>query len=97
MKVILSPRARRDLAEIKDYYLRENPAGADKVRRSIAAAIDLLAFRPDLGPRDFGTELRSKLILRYPYRIHYRVKRSGLEVVHIRHTSRREWIGRREP
>jgi hypothetical protein len=35
--------------------------------------------------------MRSKLVLRYPYRVHYRVENSDIWIIHIRHTARRAW------
>ena len=92
MKVRLTRQARTDLREIREYYLRDHPATADRIRRSIADAIRLLSLRPEVGPPNRHMPgVRSKLVLRYPYRIHYRVTGDVLIVLHVRHTARREW------
>ncbi len=74
MKTRLTAQARADLRAIKEFYLRESSATADRVRLSILLAIELIGSRPAIGPRNRRTpEIRSKLVVRYPYRIHYRV------------------------
>jgi toxin ParE1/3/4 len=95
MKVRFTKRAQSDLLEIAAYIAVDNPSAAALVRRTIQQAIDLLSRQPSIGMRNLhSTGLRSKLAVPYPYRIHYRIRGDTLWVVHIRHTSRREWRGR---
>jgi plasmid stabilization system protein ParE len=94
MRVRYTARARADLTEIFTYIARDNPAAAKRVQNAIFAAIDLMAAHPYAGIRNVrAPELRSKLVRRYPYRVHYRLKGEVLWVIHIRHTSRRPWSG----
>ncbi len=37
--------------------------------------------------------LQRASIVRYPYKIFYRVRADIVEILHIRHTSRRAWAG----
>jgi plasmid stabilization system protein ParE len=46
MKVRYTPRARSDIEEIFAYIAKDNPDAAQRVRRSIFAAIELVAVRP---------------------------------------------------
>jgi toxin ParE1/3/4 len=90
MTLRFTPRARDDLREIIDYIAKENPAGADRVSRAIFDACTLIAARPYLGIRNArAPELRSRLVSRYPYRIHYFVEDADVWIVHIRHSARR--------
>ena len=90
MTLRVTPRARDDLREIMDYIAKENPVGADRVGRAIFDACALAAARPYLGIRNArAPELRSRLIARYPYRIHYFVENANVWIVHIRHSARR--------
>lgn len=90
MTLRFTPRARDDLREIIDYIAKDNPAGADKVRQAISDACALIAARPHLGIRNAkAPELRSRLVTRYPYRIHYFVENADVWIVHIRHSARR--------
>jgi plasmid stabilization system protein ParE len=96
MRVRLSRTAENDLSAIQEFYLDHAPDVADRVRLAIVAAIDLVGARPEIGPRSQHTPgLRSKLVVRYPFRIHYRVVDDIIEVVTIRHTAMREWPGER--
>ena len=92
MKVHVTARAGRDLEEIRDYYLRANPNVVERVRDEILNAIGLLRMRPDIGIRSIRKpDIRSKLVIGLPYRIHYRIHAGTLEIVHIRHTARQPW------
>ena len=92
MTLRFTPRARDDLREILEYIDRDNPAAADRVRRAIFNATELIARRPHLGIRNAtAAELRSRLVTGYPYRIHYFIDDADVWVMHIRHSARRPW------
>jgi toxin ParE1/3/4 len=92
MTLRFTPRARNDLRDILEYIAKENPAAADRVRRAFLDATKLIATRPHLGIRNVKVpELRSRLVARYPYRIHYRVEDADVWIIHIRHSARRPW------
>jgi toxin ParE1/3/4 len=92
MTLRFTPRARNDLRDILEYIAKENPAAADRVRRAFLDAAKLVATRPHLGLRNAKIpELRSRLVARYPYRIHYRVEDADVWIIHIRHSARRPW------
>ena len=94
MTLRFTPRARNDLRDILEYIAKENPAAADQVREAFLNAIKLVGTRPHLGIRNVKVpELRSRLVTRYPYRIHYRVDEADIWIVHIRHSARRPWNG----
>ena len=93
MNVIYSPRATRDLETIAAYYRAvAKPKISAAVGERIHYVIDRLAEQPESGTRVGGLSgVRSVLALRYPYRIFYRVRSETIEILHIRHTSRRPW------
>jgi plasmid stabilization system protein ParE len=92
MTLRFTPRARDDLREILEYIANENPAAADRVRRAIFDTVTLIAARPHLGIRNArAPELRSCLVAKYPYRIHYFVEAANVWIIHIRHSARRPW------
>ena len=92
MTLRFTPRARNDLRDILEYIAKENPAAADRVRRAFLDAAKLIATRPHLGLRNAKVpELLSRLVARYPYRIHYRVEVTDVSIIHIRHSARRPW------
>lgn len=87
-------RALNDLRDILEYIAKENPAAADRVRVAFLDAIKLVGTPPHLGMRNSkAPELRSRLVTRYPYRIHYRVEGAEVWIVHIPHSARRPWNG----
>jgi toxin ParE1/3/4 len=65
------------------------PGGAHDVAASIRDAVAQLADHALSGYRTDDPEVRVLFIVRYPYKIFYRV-REIVEILHIRHTSRRE-------
>jgi toxin ParE1/3/4 len=92
MTLRFTPRARNDLRDILEYIAKDNPAAADRLRLAFLDAAKLIAMRPRLGLRSAkAPELRSRLVARYPYRIHYRVENADVWIIHIRHSARRPW------
>ncbi len=95
MKVIYSPRGIRDLTAIAAYYRTvANPRIAAAIGQRIEHVINRVAEYPESAPRVAGRRaVRAALVLRYPYKIFYRVRREHIEIVHIRHTARQPWRG----
>jgi len=95
MRIRYAPRAIRDLADIASYYRShadENVAAA--VGRRIEHVIGIVARQPEMTPRlHQRTNVRVALVLRYPYKIFYRLRGDTVEILHIRHTSRRPLVG----
>jgi plasmid stabilization system protein ParE len=61
----------------------------------IREATRLLRDQPYSGYKTNDPDVRVKFLVRYPYKMFYRVRADGVEIVHIRHTSRRPWVGER--
>jgi plasmid stabilization system protein ParE len=95
MNVIYSPRALRDLDAIADYYRRvADPKIAEAIGARIEYVIKRVVEYPDSAPAVVGRRgVRAALVLRFPYKIFYRVRGYAVEILHIRHTSRRPWAG----
>ena len=92
MSVRFAPRARRDFDEILAYIAEENSAAAVRVHQAIFRTIDLIGVRPHVGTRNArASALRSLLVPRYPYRVHYTLRGRDIWILHIRHTARRPW------
>jgi plasmid stabilization system protein ParE len=61
-----------------------------RVRKAILRTIERVGDRPYLGIKNArAPELRSRLVSRYPYRVHYLPRGAEVWIVHIRHTARR--------
>jgi len=92
MRIRYTPRSRDDLDSIFSYLEEHSPAAAARVKRLIEQVIKGLADFPEIGPAtEFGA--RVLLVGRFPYRIFYRIRAQDIEILHIRHTSRRPWPG----
>jgi toxin ParE1/3/4 len=94
MRVRFSPRAFADREQIFEYHAR-SPNGARNVLASIGEAVAQLADQPCSGYATDDPDVRVKFVVRYPYKIFYRVRDDAVEIAHIRHTSRRPWSGAR--
>jgi toxin ParE1/3/4 len=90
MKVRYTPAAFADRERILDYLRARSVGGARNVAASIREAIAQLKEHPESGYRTDDPGVRVKFVIRYPYKIFYRV-RDEIEILHIRHTSRRAW------
>jgi plasmid stabilization system protein ParE len=95
MKVVYAPRAIRDLNRIAAYYTAvADPHIAGAVGARIEHVINRLARNPFSAQRlTERPHVRMALVLRYPYKIFYRISGDAIEILHIRHTARRPWEG----
>ena len=70
-----------------------SPASGIAAAERIRPVIDLIARQPNIAPRlPKRPTVRVALVLRYPYKVFYRVQGEEVEILHIRHTARRPWI-----
>jgi len=92
MKVVYTPAALRDLAEIADWLATHYPTIAPLVERRIRAAVDHISRWPESARRSAARPgVRVALIGRYPYKIFYRIADEAIEILHIHHAARRPW------
>lgn len=91
MTPVYSRRALADLRMIGTYYTSmASPAVARAIEQRLIAVIDQICLAPLAAPRlARRTNLRVVSVTRYPFRVFYRLRKGGVEIVHIRHTSRR--------
>lgn len=90
MKVRLSRRAVRDLAESANYLTHVNTDVARSVGAAIAIAQQLLSEHLIIGRLQQGRDLRKVVVPRYGYLIYYRViaRADLVAIASIRHPSR---------
>jgi toxin ParE1/3/4 len=93
MRVEYAPRAVRDLQEIGSYYrTAANERVAAAVAQRIEHIVNLIARQPNIAPLvPRRANVHVALVLRYPYKIFYRVRGDAVQILHIRHTARRPW------
>ena len=92
MKVRYTPEAYSDREQIFEYLRVRSVSGARNVLASIGEAVNRLEDHPLSGDTTDNPDVRVIFVVRYPYKIFYRV-RDDVEILHIRHTSRRAWKG----
>ena len=93
MRVRYTPEAFADREKIFEYLREHSPSGARNVMASIREAVQLLRDHPYGGYKTNDPDVRVKFLIRYPYKIFYRLRDDVVEIAHIRHTSRRPWAG----
>jgi toxin ParE1/3/4 len=96
MKLVYSRRALADLAGIATYYsINASQAIAESIERRFLEVSERIHRAPESAPRvEQRSGVRVVSVIRYPFRIFYRVRRDVVEILHIRHTSRRPVIPR---
>jgi toxin ParE1/3/4 len=91
MRVEYSKRAIADLRKIAEYHLQSNDAEvAAALEQRIRATVVRITRSPASTPRVAQRpDIRVAFLLRYRYKIFYRVTGDTIRIVHIRHTARR--------
>jgi toxin ParE1/3/4 len=90
MKIRITRRARGDLRDIFNFIASDDREAAVRIRKAILDLIELIGQRPQLGLRNArAPQLRSMLVGRYQYRVHYRMNDGEELIDQIRHTARR--------
>ncbi len=89
-RILRTPLADADLADIWSYIACDNPRAADRLIRQISDTFDLLAANPGLGIRqdDIRPGLRCKPVRRN-YLIFYEVAGNDLRILRILHGARK--------
>ena len=87
MQIVFAPAAIDDLTDIRTYIGKFNPAAATRMAARLIEAAESLHEHPDRG-RPISRN-RRELAIVPPYVIRYRVKGDTVEIIRIRHGSRR--------
>lgn len=96
MNIRYSPRAARDIEAIYNYLVEKSPKGAVNVLTAIYAAVEFIQRHPEATKSTSIPGIHAMIVRRYRFKIFYRVVASEgvIEIVHVRHTSRRSWPGK---
>jgi plasmid stabilization system protein ParE len=96
MRLVYSRRALADLTGIATYYsINASQTIAQSIERRFIEVTTRIQSAPASAPRvEQRAGVRVVSVIRYPFRIFYRVSRDAVEILHIRHTSRRPTIPR---
>jgi toxin ParE1/3/4 len=91
MRVRYTPQARRAIGRIYAYLNKRSPSGAINVLAAVYAGVRFIAQRPKASERTDNPNVRVKVVRRYRYKIFYSITGDTVEILHVRHTSRRPW------
>jgi toxin ParE1/3/4 len=95
MKLVYSRRALADIDGIATFYAANaSPAIAESIERRLSDVIDRICRVPEAAPRvSQRSQVRVAAVVRYPFRVFYRMRRDTIDILHIRHTSRGPFSG----
>jgi len=92
MKVIFTDTALGELGEIFEYLSSNYPTLVGPLEQRIEAVLRRLQQWPESAPKvTQRPDVRVAPLIRFPYRVYYRIANEKIEIIHIRHTSRRPW------
>jgi len=87
MKIILTPRADRDLAEAVDYLVTESPSAAHMLADTIDGFTDMLKANPKIGKSVGRSGWRVFALTAFRYNIFYRIAGDTIIIETIFHTA----------
>jgi toxin ParE1/3/4 len=92
MKIAYSRRALAELDEILSTIGRSSPSGSERVRARFEAVAKRISTLPE-GAQEVRQRpgVRRVPLIRYPYSIYYKVGRTEITILRIRHDARRQW------
>jgi toxin ParE1/3/4 len=92
MKIVYTPAALNDLAEIADWLAINYPTIAPAVERRIRAVVAHVSRWPESARRSAKRSgVRVVPVGRYPYKIFYRIASDTVEILHVHHAARSPW------
>jgi toxin ParE1/3/4 len=89
MNIRYLPRAFADLEAIHSYIEKRNPEAAVRIAAAIAKSISGLADFPEIGQATDDENVRVLRSAHHIYNIFYLVRGEEVQILHIRHPSRR--------
>jgi plasmid stabilization system protein ParE len=91
MRVVYTDEALHDLDDILTFITANFPVAFEAFERSLRAVEQRICQWPQSARRVAERPgVRVVPLVRYPYKIFYRVTPGTVEILHIRHTARRE-------
>ncbi|MBV9755676.1 MAG: type II toxin-antitoxin system RelE/ParE family toxin [Alphaproteobacteria bacterium] len=90
MKLAWTDAALDDLRTIAEYLVANHPDVAGTVHRRLHLVLERIAQWPESAQRVIGRpDVRVVPLVRYPYRVFYRITAESVEILHIRPMARR--------
>jgi len=89
MRVVLTDEALRDLDAILAYTATHHPTAAAALTRRLQATLRRIGEWPESAPTVAGQPgIRMVPLVRYPFRIFYRLSADRAEILYIHHAAR---------
>ena len=89
MKVVFTEAAVADLDDLLTYTSLNYPSLVVPMERRIRAVIERIRLYPESARRlEQRPRVRVVPLIRYPYRIFYRIEGDRIEILHLHHASR---------
>jgi len=93
MRLRYRAQALADIDAIHRFLEEHSPAGARNVLHAIYASVHLIAEHPLSYQSTDDSDIRVHVVRRYRYKIFCSVTGATVEIIHVRHSSRRSWEG----
>ena len=87
MNIVLSPSAKEDLKEIRQYIAKENPTASKTVAKRIKDTLLLLSGQPYIGHVTDDDDVLEWHIPGLPYTLPYRIMDNEIQILRIFHES----------
>ena len=90
MRIVWSPEATEDLADLRDHIARDNPSAGHQIAALIFAIVERdLSENPELGHPGRVPDTRELVVPRTPVIVPYRVQNDALHILGVHHHARR--------
>jgi toxin ParE1/3/4 len=90
MKILFTKPALEDIEAIRAYLAAHYPYIAPSVERRLRLAFARISEWPESAQPVVGrANVRMAPLVRYPYKIFYRVTSSAIEILHVSHSSQK--------
>jgi toxin ParE1/3/4 len=90
MRVRYLPRAFAELEAIHDYLSNRNPQSALRTAAAIRNSIVALVDFPEMGQPADHPNVRVLRSAHHSYRVYYVIKGDEIQILHIRHSARKQ-------
>jgi toxin ParE1/3/4 len=92
MRVVLTPSAKEDLKEIRQYISKESQQGAKTVAEKIKKSLLLLAEQPHIGHMTDDDEVLEWHIPGLSYTLPYRIVNNEVQILRVFHESQNKTL-----
>lgn len=91
MKLVYTDEALRDLDEILTFIASKYPAVSAEFERRLAVVLRRVGSWPESAQEiEQRPGVRAVPLIRYPYKVFYRVANEAVEILHIHHAARQD-------